>query len=312
MDKHSRSNAGEAGMALLEERLRQHVTALTGIGSRFTFTSQSAKHVSLDLSHPEAKDRKLDYLRGCLSELGYHCDTDSFPAPGYDGLEGTNLYARRASDASAALIEVGAHFDTLGTTGADDNCSGVAGVLELARLLRDEPVVAGIRFCLYDLEELGFLGSAHHVQTMKEPVRLAIILESVGYTSTEPNSQRTPLRIPLVFNPPRVGDFICLIGNNRARSSRWIKDYEQHARAADPQLKTFSIIKMTRFLRDAVRSDHKPYWDAGIDAIMLTDTADFRNPNYHTGEDAVEALDFAFLASVTSRCAQTLCGRAIT
>lgn len=241
----------------------------------------------------------LNYLTGKLENWGYTVSREPLPSAMYPG--NSNLIAEKVGLLEPEkILEIGAHFDSVGNLGADDNGSGVVGVLEIARILATVETEKTIRFCLFACEEVGLLGSRHHVQQIldnsQEEVLGLINFEMIGYTSSEENSQDAPIRIPLIASLPRTGDFILVAGNF---SSGWLGNHvENHIDAYEPELKYYSANRIAGFFADAARSDHSPYWEEGIDAIMLTDTANFRNPHYHKDSDTIETIDFEFMSRI--------------
>jgi len=199
------------------------------------------------------------------------------------------------------VILVGAHFDAApGSPGADDNGSGVAAALELARALKDRPMRRTVRIVLFNLEELGMIGSRQYAQRVKERIdrgRERIVgmmsLEMIGYYSDEPGSQRSPIPpIPGVFDPPAVGDFLAIVATRS--SSEFAHRLESLMNEAEPALKTFLFDLAPGngwMIPDTRRSDHAPFWDIGSSAVMLTDTSEFRSPHYHQPSDTIETLD---------------------
>ncbi|TVP62112.1 MAG: M20/M25/M40 family metallo-hydrolase [Nodularia sp. (in: Bacteria)] len=195
-------------------------------------------------------------------------------------------------------ILIAAHYDAVpGTPGADDNATGVAVLLELARKFAAEPVKYPLRLVAFDMEEYGLLGSAAYAALLHEqrqPLRLMISLEMLGYRDSAPNSQRYPS--PLERFYPHQGDFIALIGNLRTigdliRMSRNIRQVGVPSKWL-PVPNRGLIVPQTR------QSDHAPFWDLGYPAMMVTDTAFLRNPHYHKSSDAIATLDLDFLTGV--------------
>ncbi|MCP4375963.1 MAG: M28 family peptidase, partial [bacterium] len=172
-----------------EVYLRAHIDKLTAIGSRFARhdTSSGALHVS----NKTAQKQKLAYLARCFKDYGYRVWQPGFSVSGLRGGRGINLIAFKEGTVEPhRVLELGAHYDTIANPGADDNCSGVAGVLEAARVLAKIPTERSIRFCLYDLEEVGLLGSREHVKLLQDKADFlardeifdgAIVLETIGY-----------------------------------------------------------------------------------------------------------------------------------
>jgi hypothetical protein len=184
------------------------------------------------------------------------------------------------------IVLVGAHYDAF-YAGADDNSSGLAVVLELARLLRDRPIARTVRFVAFDLEEVGLVGSTRYIEARGGRVKAAVILDCVGYYDERPDSQKSLPGLPA----PTRGNFLAVIANDR--SSPQAIDIARLNDAFD-FLPIVSIISPGRGdfpgTGALLRSDHAPFWLHGASAIFLTDTADFRNPHYHQKSDTVETL----------------------
>ena len=195
-------------------------------------------------------------------------------------------------------ILIGAHYDAVpGSPGADDNATGVAVLLELARLFYQEPARYPIRFVAFDLEETtyGQAGSTHYAACLQqEPLRLMLALEMLGYCDRAPGSQRYPTGLRYFY--PDRGDFIGLIGNLKAipdlmRLSRCIRQSGLPCEWL-PAGNRGLMLPVTR------RSDHAVFWDKGYRAVMVTDTSFLRNPHYHKASDRLETLDLDFLTGV--------------
>lgn len=280
---------------------RVHVEKLVEIGPR--------------PSHePEPTNAAAEYILGQLVEYGYVPEEERFEArsrwEGFTGekREHRNIIAQVVgTQQPGRILEIGAHYDTHPfSPGADDNTSGVAGLLEIARVLAKKPLDRTVRFCFFAMEEDGLFGSRHHVERLREVgerVDGIFVLEMIGYTSSEEGSQKAPIRIPLLFSPPRRGEFIAVIGN--FTSGGLGNRYEDCAERYEPALRYHSLNRIGGLFRDSARSDHSPYWAAGMRGIMLTDTANFRNPHYHRPTDTIDTLDFDFLAGVTRVMAAT-------
>ena len=227
-----------------------------------------------------------------------------------------NIIARFGPENGIPII-VGAHYDSYGnpaaapedsdysphshTPGADDNASGIAGLLELARLLKETPPTHPIELIAYTLEEPPFfrtaqMGSAVHANALKNEKRqieLMIALEMIGYFKDEPGSQTYPVKF-LSRLYPDTGNFIAVIGRLKERKqTRKVKALMMGATDLPVQsINAPNVIEGLDF------SDHRNYWQAGFPAIMITDTAFLRNHNYHTAEDTVESLDYERMAKV--------------
>lgn len=204
-------------------------------------------------------------------------------------------------------ILIGAHYDTVpGTPGADDNATGVAVLLELARIFSTEPVKYPLRLVAFDLEEYGLTnengvavnsGAAEYADFLRQqqqPLRLMISLEMLGYYDSTPGSQRYPPPLDRFY--PNRGDFIALIGNLPTIPDliRLSRNLRQSGILSEwlPVFNRGKIVPLTR------RSDHAPFWDRGYRALMVTDTANLRNPHYHKRSDRIETLNLDFLTGV--------------
>ena len=210
---------------------------------------------------------------------------------------GLTLPAQTSSNKPPILI--GAHYDAVpGSVGADDNATGIAVLLELARSLSSQPIKYPVHLIAFDLEELGLVGSNHYAENLRrqnQPLRLMISLEMLGYCDRAPNSQKYPPGLKYFY--PDQGNFIALIGNIRTipdliHLKRKIQVAGQIPCEWLPAGMRGMIVPDTR------RSDHAPFWDAGYPALMVTDTANLRNPHYHKGSDRLETLDLDFLTGV--------------
>ncbi|WP_035989706.1 M28 family peptidase [Leptolyngbya sp. KIOST-1] len=196
------------------------------------------------------------------------------------------------------VILVGAHYDSVpGSPGADDNATGVAVLLELARALAQQPGRSPLRLVAFDLEELGFVGSRHYANALHqqgEPLGLMLSLEMLGYCSHQPNSQTYPAGLERFY--PNRGNYIAQIGP--WQSIPTMVRLWRGFRAAGLPSQWLPVVNGGRAVPDTRRSDHVPFWDLGYPAILITDTADLRNPHYHRPSDTLESLDLGFLTQV--------------
>jgi len=206
-------------------------------------------------------------------------------------------------------IVVGAHYDAVvNSPGADDNASGVAVLLELAKMLGKNPPNIRVDLAAYTLEEYGLIGSAAHAKSLKAEnvdVKAMISLEMLGYYSDEPNSQNYPHdSLKLLY--PSKGNFICVAG--KTGDGELIKKIKNAMAGATPlPVETFIAPASMEFLISTVsRSDHSSFWTHGYTAVMLTDTSEFRNSNYHKKTDVPETLDYRRMAMVTAGLEKTI------
>ena len=278
---------------LTGDSLRPHVDALVAIGPR--------------PSHAlEASRQAVAYITDQLVSYGFVTEHETFLGlPRVVGDQGpaehTNVVAQVVGDSRPGeILEIAAPYDSApGSVGARDNASGVAAVLEIARGLRGLELERSVRFCFFSMSEDGGLGShahAGHVRRLGERISGAIVLESIGYRTREPRSQKAPLRLPFLFSPPRRGDFVAVIGNLRsgglgARIENVMGQYE-------PGLRYFSANRMGRLFGKGARGDQRSYWREGMRAILLTDTRALRPHAVPAIGDRPERLDFEFAASV--------------
>ena len=195
-------------------------------------------------------------------------------------------------------IVIGAHYDTVpGSPGADDNATGVAVLLELAREIASGLLKYPVQLVAFDMEEYGYLGSSHHAAKYKqqqESIRLMISLEMLGYCNHNPNSQSYPAGLKYFY--PNTGNFIALIGTLRTVPD--LINLSGKIRKSGQPCEWLPVPNRGLIVPDTRRSDHVPFWDNGYRAIMVTDTANMRNPHYHRGSDRIETLDLDFLAGV--------------
>lgn len=223
--------------------------------------------------------------------------------------QGCNLIAYRQG--SGPTLVVGAHLDTLSSTpGADDNASGVAGLLELARQL--PACERSLALVVFDMEEWNLLGSTVFAAQPPWPVAGVIVYECIGYFSQQPQSQQMPPGLghlyPNLWRKLRRnlfrGDFALLV--YRAPGSRLAARLQAAFRTpvhrmrdpADLPLIGGMLGSKFPFLDHLSRSDHAPFWQRGIPAVMVTDTAEFRNAHYHQPSDLPETLDYTRMAAV--------------
>jgi Zn-dependent M28 family amino/carboxypeptidase len=214
-----------------------------------------------------------------------------------------NIVAVSGGAEEGPFLLLGAHYDSVpGCPGADDNASAVAVCLECARLLKENEV-GKTMVVLFNREEDGMLGSREFVSHLAAQsagtVEEAHIFEMVGFCTRAPGSQRLPPGLRGVVAPV-VGDFLGLVANRHSNAIA-----ENLLALAATYVPPFPVLALKiflgieRYFGDLLRSDHAPFWAAGIPSIMWTDTSEFRNPHYHRVSDTPETLDYDFLSQVT-------------
>lgn len=200
-------------------------------------------------------------------------------------------------DSSAAPLILAAHYDTvIGSPGADDNASALAVLLDVARQFVNMRLKRPVRFIAFCFEEENFLGSrayAAHLTSTQQSILGAIVLECVGYTRDEEGSQKIPPGVPVTV--PTVGNFLAVIGNQGSYALTMVVEQAMKSRIPVVPL---VVPGNGELLPDTRRSDHTSFWEQGFPAVMLTDTANFRNPNYHQPTDTIETLNLDFMAQV--------------
>ena len=245
-------------------------------------------------ANPQTNQHIEEWIADQLRSYGYHV----FLQGKYD-----NVVALPSKDFAGPVTLVGAHYDSVPwSPGADDNASAIAALLGCAKTVAKHTPDAPVCFVAFNREEDWMIGSADFVKNyMREKVldiRIAHILEMVGYCSHQPNSQRSPRSLPV--NIPSIGNFLGIISNHASRTL--LPPFLQEANSYCPDLPVVGLQiywGLEKFFYHLIRSDHVAFWKHGISAFMWTDTAYCRNPNYHKASDTSETLDYTFLRKVT-------------
>lgn len=268
------------------QRLKEHVKKLSEeLGPR-------------DAGHPENMDRAADYILDQLKSFTNKTDEQSYSA---DHLTVKNVRAFFGPETEERIV-VGAHYDVAGPyPGADDNASGVAGLLELARMLADENPGMQVELVSYPLEEPPYfytkkMGSYIHAKSLKDEdlkVRAMIALEMIGYFSDEEGSQSYPLFLLRPFYPS-AGNYIAVVGKLFQREL--VGKVRKAMEGASPL--PVESINAPKLVPGIAFSDHLNYWRKSYPAVMITDTAMYRNPNYHSPTDTADTLDYERMAQV--------------
>jgi Zn-dependent M28 family amino/carboxypeptidase len=280
---------------MVPDRLRAHVRRLAGdIGER-------------NVWRPAALEQAAAYIAASLQEQGDAVAAQEFTAHGVPvrNLEAARVGAARAQE----IVVVGAHYDSvLGSPGADDNASGVAALLEIARLLHGRKLARTLRLVafvneeppFFQTDEMGSLRYARRCRERGEEVVAMLSLETMGYYTDAPRTQKYPAGLGLVY--PGTGNFIGVVGDLRSRAlvHRTGAAFRRHARVP------CETAAVPGFIPGVGWSDHWAFWQNGYRAVMVTDTAPFRYPEYHTAEDTPDRLDYARTADVVSGLAETI------
>ncbi len=257
-----------------------------------------------------------NYLESFLIQQNLPTYRQDFP---YSSYTAHNIHARQSgyvSDTNTYIVD--AHFDGVTQTpGADDNGSGVAGVMEAARILSNYHFENTIRYIGFDLEELGTIGSQRYVQSgipSYERTKGVVNFEMIGYYSEKANTQTFPQGFDLLFASQSAavkadssrGNFI--VNCSDASSGVLANAFDSAATKYVPALRVISLpVPGTGTIApDLRRSDHSRFWDAGIPALMITDGANFRNTQYHTKGDSIERLNFTFMSNVVKAAVGTI------
>jgi Zn-dependent M28 family amino/carboxypeptidase len=275
--------------AALSERLRTHVEVLAGIiGER-------------NVSRPRALQAAADYIAQTWRDQGYEVIPISYPV---DGVHCANLeITRRGIARPRDILLIGAHYDSVtGSPGANDNASGVAALLEIsAHCARLSPASA-LRFVAFVNEEppyffrheMGSLVYARAARKRGDRIRLMMSLEMLGCYRDEPGSQHYPPLFRYFF--PSQGNFVAFVSNLRSRAAlrRVVRAFRSHSDFPVEHLSTLALVPGVAW------SDHLSFWRQGYRALMVTDTAFYRYPYYHSPGDTADKLDYASFSRVTA------------
>jgi len=283
----------------LRDRLHAHVAALSSrIGER-----NARRYASLEQARR--------YIEEQFAAAGYQPRLRSYE---HDGQAFHNVEAVLAGEASAAAIVVGAHYDSVtGSPGANDNATGVAVMLELARALAKRTPRRPVHFVAFPNEEPPYfnmgrgMGSAEYVNTFSDPraqLHAMMSIETVGYYSEEPGSQRYPAALAPLY--PDRGNFIGFVGNPPSRDlvQQVVARFREVARLPS------EVAVLPASVPGVDWSDHRSFWERGVQALMITDTATFRDPHYHRSSDTAERLDYHRMTLLTRGLEHVLTGLA--
>jgi hypothetical protein len=241
------------------------------------------------------------YVARALASMGYPVRLQPFLC---QQVEVANVIAGNPDTRGYYLL--GAHFDTVaGSPGADDNASGVAVLLEVARLTREAPTPKPWAFVGFTTEEppayftpqMGSKVYAAQARRNRENLLGMLCLESVGYFVQEPHSQQIPLALKFL-GYSTTGNYLGLVANWHSRPLLQQLEKALQGKCSLP-VASLAVPRGGSLIPETRLSDHASFWDEGFPAVMLTDTAFLRNPNYHTHQDTIETLDVDAMADLT-------------
>jgi hypothetical protein len=287
-----------SAVTLESSRLKAHVLKL----SKDYFPRSHTNTINLD--------RCAEYIRAHFKKAGADTSIQEFMVLGkkYQNVIGS------FGDKTGERLVIGAHYDArINTPGADDNASGISGLIELAYLIGKEKLNTDIDLVAYTLEEPPFfgtenMGSAHHAKLLhdqKIKIRCMIALEMIGYFNNVPGSQSYPVPALKIFYPNK-GNFIAIVGRlGQRKIVRKIKGLMKGA--AD--LPVYSV-NAPLMVPGIDFSDHRNYWQYGYDAVMITDTAFYRNQEYHKPGDTAERLNYELMGKAVIQVFEAIKGLA--
>lgn len=277
-----------ADQIALADELRLHVQHLAGeIGPRSVY-------------YPDGLRAAEQYIESHLQSAGYTVDRQTYEVI---GVACTNFAVElKGAKSPEEIIVIGAHYDSVDDSpAANDNGSGVAATLALAKRFASTPHDRTIRFVLFVNEEppffttqdMGSLVYAKRCRARDENIIAMISLETIGYYSDAPGSQIYPIK-PIGWLYPDTGNFIGFVSNYDSRSlvRQAIHSFRTHAKFPSEGA------ALPGWIEGVGWSDHWAFWQAGYKAIMVTDTAPFRYPHYHSVQDTPEKLDYERMARV--------------
>ena len=273
----------------LEQELRSSVQMLAGqIGERNLFRYKQLVAAA-------------DYIRAALGHTGYEVRRHTYDVAGQ--LSENVEVEVKGKESPDDILLIGAHYDSVrGSPGANDNATGVAALLALARAFARAAPSRTLRFVAFTNEEPPFFQTRHmgsrvyavRSRERRERIRLMLSLETIGYYSDEPGSQRYPF--PLSFFYPSTANFIGFVGN--MENAPWVKQlltsFRRHAQFPSEGGALWEWIPGIAW------SDHWAFWKEGYPAVMVTDTAMNRYPHYHTTADTPDKVRYDRLARVVS------------
>jgi hypothetical protein len=309
------------------QNIREHLSAIVGPRNRFTSKEKARQVENYILEEFEKYGWNVE-----RQEYDYNASQSQADEGGRMGtqcdLEGVNIIAEKLGTHQNQLVIVGAHYDTVdGSPGADDNGTGISALLELARILGKHGYSKTLLLVAFDMEETGYAGSEAFVKKLPPNANVegTIIFEMLGYLSEKENSQKIPSGLSLlcrqqigkVKKNQFKGNFMTVIHNGKSKklaslvagANRSLGEAIPLVFIRDPlDLPIVGAVLKRLFpaLKNLLRSDHIPFWKRRFCAVQVTDTANFRNPNYHRPTDTVETVNFSAVQRVVQTVAVTV------
>jgi len=280
----------------IEAGLRHHIGKLAGsIGER-------------NMGTPGTLERAAQYIEGAFKSQGYKVRSQWFLV---DGKRVRNLEAELPGSSQAnEIVVVGAHYDSVPhCPGANDNASGVAGMLELSRLLLQQKLARTVRFVAFVNEEDPYFGTeqmgseryAQELSVRGEDVKAMMAVETIGYHSNRNGSQKLPPLCDLIY--PSTGNFVWFVGNQQS------KDLVRRSIATFRRSTPFPSegLAAPEWIEGVDWSDQLYFWKNGYPGMMVTDSAPYRYPFYHTPEDTPDKIDYRCCARIISGLDKVVC-----
>lgn len=275
--------------AKLADELKQYVTKLAGdIGERNLFNVNKLNQAA-------------DYIEKQFNEAGYTAKRQSYQV---DNITVYNLIVELTGQTTPQeIVVIGAHYDSAyNCPGANDNATGIAATLALAKRFANNPQPRTIRFVAFVNEEppyfqtptMGSYVYAKNCRQNNDQIVAMISLETIGYYTDQPNTQKYPPPLNLLY--PSTGNFIGFVGNLESRNlvHRSIASFRKHAKFPSEGVAMPGVVTGVGW------SDHWSFWEHGYNGIMITDTAPFRYPHYHETTDTPDKIDYTRMATVVA------------
>ena len=294
--------------SLGQEQIQQHTTSDR---LRTTIEHLSQTIGERNLTEPKKLTETVEYVQSLFESMGYKINRQSFRVTGFENFECNNLIAEvLGKERPEEIVLIGAHYDSaVGTPGANDNGSGVAALLEIANQLQGRQFPRTLRLVAFANEEPpyfqrdGQMGSwvyAKECRKRRDNLKVVLSLETMGYFTDEPNSQKYPPLLAAMY--PSTGNFIGIISDIKSRPllTEAVNSLRKHCKV-DVQ-----SASLPSDLQGVGWSDHWSFWQEGYMGLMVTDTALFRYPHYHAPSDTVEKIEFVRFSQVVDGLAKMI------